>query len=89
MAMPSLEEGFGLVFIEAMRRGVPVIASDVDAGREVNVDGVTGFTLSRDKPDEIAQAVISLLRDRDACVHRRRRRARRRLARLSPRRARW
>jgi phosphatidyl-myo-inositol dimannoside synthase len=68
MAMPSFEEGFGLVFIEAMRRGVPVIASRGDAGREVNLDGVTGFNVAREKPYELADAIIGLLRDRDACA---------------------
>lgn len=68
LAMPSLEEGFGLVFIEAMRRGVPAIASRSDAGQEINVDGVTGFNVAREAPDRLAQAVVSLLRDRDACA---------------------
>ena len=45
-AMPSCGEGFGLVYIEAMRYGVPVIASIHDAGQEVNVDGETGYNVS-------------------------------------------
>jgi phosphatidylinositol alpha-1,6-mannosyltransferase len=63
--MPSLTEGFGLVFIEAMRRGLPVIASRADAGAEVNVDGATGYTLDRERPDRLAEAIVELLRDRD------------------------
>jgi phosphatidyl-myo-inositol dimannoside synthase len=66
MAMPSYEEGFGLVFIEAMRRGIPVIASREDAGQEINLDGVTGFNLSHAHPTGVADAIIHLLRDRDA-----------------------
>ncbi len=62
-AMPSLTEGFGLVFIEAMRRGLPVIASRADAGSEVNVDGVTGYNVDRRKDGELADALVSLLRD--------------------------
>ena len=66
MAMPGFEEGFGLVFIEAMRRGVPIIASRSDAGQEVNRDGVTGFNVAREKPGELVDAIVGLLRDRDA-----------------------
>ena len=49
--LPSRGEGFGLVFLEAMREGKPVLAGDSDAGREVVVDGVTGRTVdARNKP---------------------------------------
>ena len=65
-AMPSLEEGFGIVFIEAMRRGLPIVASNVDAGREVNLEGVTGVSLDRDNPAALADALVHLLRNRDA-----------------------
>jgi phosphatidylinositol alpha-1,6-mannosyltransferase len=64
-AMPSLTEGFGLVFIEAMRRGLPVISSRSDAGAEVNGDGETGFAVSRDDKEKLADALVALLRERD------------------------
>jgi phosphatidylinositol alpha-1,6-mannosyltransferase len=64
-AMPGFAEGFGLVYIEAMRRGLPIIASLQDAGQEINVDGETGFNISREAPDQIAHALIELLRDND------------------------
>ena len=60
-AMPSLTEGFGLVFIEAMRRGLPLIASRADAGQEVNVDGHTGFTVDREDSERLVAALIALL----------------------------
>jgi phosphatidylinositol alpha-1,6-mannosyltransferase len=61
-AMPSTTEGFGFVFVEAMRAGLPVIASRTDAGGEVNEHGVTGFDVDPDSPREIADAIIALLR---------------------------
>jgi phosphatidylinositol alpha-1,6-mannosyltransferase len=64
-AMPSLTEGFGLVFIEAMRRGLPVIASLADAGQEVNVDGATGYNIERQNEAGLVEALVALLRDRD------------------------
>lgn len=62
-AMPSRGEGFGVVYIEAMRHCVPVIASVHDAGQEVNVHGVTGYNVNLDRRGELAEAVIELLQN--------------------------
>jgi phosphatidyl-myo-inositol dimannoside synthase len=63
LAMPSRGEGFGLTYIEAMRRGLPVLASTHDAGSEVNVHGKTGYNVDLDQPDALAEALIALLAD--------------------------
>ena len=63
LAMPSRGEGFGLVYIEAMRHGLPVITSRQDAGQEVVVDGETGYAVDLDTPGQLADRLIDLLRD--------------------------
>jgi phosphatidylinositol alpha-1,6-mannosyltransferase len=63
--MPSRGEGFGLVYVEAMRHGVPVIASVHDAAPEINLDGETGYNVDLARPADLAERIIHLLRDRD------------------------
>ncbi len=43
LAVPSFTEGQGLVVLEAFRAGVPVVASDIAALRELVQDGRTGW----------------------------------------------
>jgi phosphatidylinositol alpha-1,6-mannosyltransferase len=59
--MPSLGEGFGLVYLEAMRAGKPCIAARGSAAEEVVADGTTGFLVDRDDPEELASALARLL----------------------------
>ncbi|WP_336961753.1 glycosyltransferase family 4 protein [Sphingobium aquiterrae] len=64
-ALPSSKEGFGIVYLEAWLRGLPVIASRYGAGGEVVADGVDGFAVDPADVDAIARAMIDLLRDRE------------------------
>ncbi len=56
-------EGFGIVFLEAMAHGKPVIGPRVGAPAEFIRSGEHGLLVDPDKPGEIAQALIELLED--------------------------
>jgi len=55
--LPSKKEGFGIVFIEAMACGKPVIAGNQDGSNEPLLDGELGFLVDPDDPRKIAQAI--------------------------------
>lgn len=59
--MPSLVEGFGFVFAEAMAYGTPAIGGNRDAAPEVILHGQTGYVVDPESPDEIATAVTAIL----------------------------
>jgi glycosyltransferase involved in cell wall biosynthesis len=61
--MPSVWEGFGLVLVEAMAVGRPVVASAVDGIPEVVQDGVTGCLVPPRDPGALAQALVALIKD--------------------------
>src|ERR671937_595478 len=56
-------EGLPLSVLEAMAAGLPVVASDIGASRELVVDGETGFLFPRGNVDALATALERLLRD--------------------------
>jgi len=59
--MPSSGEGFGIVLLEAMACGVPVIGSKVDGSREALRQGELGTLVDPRNPLEIKEAVIASL----------------------------
>jgi phosphatidyl-myo-inositol dimannoside synthase len=67
-AMPSRGEGFGLVYLEAMRFAKPCIASRVDAGSEVVADGVSGLLVDPANIEELRAAVARLLCDDELAI---------------------
>jgi len=63
-AMPSRGEGFGLVYIEAMRWAKPCIASRVDAAQYIVQHEITGLLVEDATSSEsVAHTVINLLDD--------------------------
>ncbi len=63
LLMPSLWEGFGLVLLEAMALGVPIVATRVSAIPEVVADGETGWLVPPRDPAAIAEALRQALSD--------------------------
>jgi glycosyltransferase involved in cell wall biosynthesis len=61
--LASRWEGFGLVFLEAMAAGKPVVATRVSAIPEVVVDGETGLLVPPEDPQALAGAIIRLCHD--------------------------
>lgn len=61
--MPSLWEGFGLVMLEAMAHGLPIVGSAVSAIPEVVVNGETGMLVPPRDEIGLADAMATLLRD--------------------------
>lgn len=61
--VPSLKEGFGLVAVEAMAAGKPVVASAVGGLPEIVVHGETGFLVEPNNPNAIARSLSELIDD--------------------------
>ena len=59
--LPTVQEGFGIVFTEAMAAGLPVVACRAAAVPEVVEDGRTGLLVSPRSPEELAMAMEKLL----------------------------
>ncbi len=60
---PARWEGFGLVLLEAMLAGLPVVASRVSSIPEIVADGATGLLVGADDAPGLARALDSLLAD--------------------------
>jgi glycosyltransferase involved in cell wall biosynthesis len=61
--LPSHQEAFGLVNMESMSVGTPVIASQVDGIREIIRESVDGFLVPPGDPRALAEALGRLLAD--------------------------
>ena len=65
VVVPSQYESFGMVALEAMACGKPVVASQIGGLAYWVQDGVTGFTVPVDDPAELANRLTPLLQDSD------------------------
>jgi phosphatidylinositol alpha-1,6-mannosyltransferase len=64
--MPSRDEGFGLVFLEAMRAARPCIGGR-GAAAEIIAHDLTGLIVDPGSNDELASAVLRLFEEPDTC----------------------
>ena len=60
---PSRFESFGLIYVEAMDAGLPVVACSSGGPTEIVVDGETGRLVPPEDPVSLAEALIELCQD--------------------------
>lgn len=58
--LPSLEEPFGIVLVEAMSQGLPVVASNVQGIPSIIEDGVNGFLVPPGDSRALAERILHL-----------------------------
>ncbi|PIS04805.1 MAG: hypothetical protein COT81_04630 [Candidatus Buchananbacteria bacterium CG10_big_fil_rev_8_21_14_0_10_42_9] len=65
VVVPSIwMEAFGMITIEAMSCGVPVITSDAGASPEININDETGFVVPKNNAEALSQAIVKMLKDK-------------------------
>jgi 1,4-alpha-glucan branching enzyme len=63
VAVPSRFEPFGIIALEAMAAGAPVVVSKVGGLAEIVEDSVDGLEVEPDNPGSIAEATVRVLED--------------------------
>lgn len=64
--MPSMKEGFGIVFIEAMNYDLPVIAGNIDGSVDALCNGELGILVDPLSAVAVEKAIDSILQNKDA-----------------------
>jgi glycosyltransferase involved in cell wall biosynthesis len=64
-ALPTRQEGFGIVWLEPMAHGLPIAAVDAGATPEVAPHGVVSLLVPPGDADQLAGQIVRLLRDDD------------------------
>ena len=62
-ALPSTGEGFGLVFLEAMAFGKPIVAAAAGGATDLVENEVNGLLVPAHNPEQLASALARLIRD--------------------------
>lgn len=65
VVVPSQYESFGMVALEAMACGTPVVASQVGGLAFLIQDGITGYTVPTSDPHALADRLLTLIKDRN------------------------
>ena len=57
-------EGLGVVLLEALASGTPVVASNVGGVTDIIINGKTGLTVEQENPEVLASAIMRMLKNR-------------------------
>lgn len=60
LVLTSDTEGFGLVMVEALGRGIPVISTDTSGARDIVIDGYNGWMFNRGDFKQLSKILIDL-----------------------------
>lgn len=63
--LSSVSEGYSMALLEASAVGLPIVATDVGGNGEIVKDGVTGALVQARNADALAEAMLSLLQERE------------------------
>jgi len=63
--LPSLEEAFGIVLVEAMSQGLPIVATRVQGIPYIVKDGINGFLVPSSNDTLLAEKIIFLIEHRN------------------------
>lgn len=63
--IPSNYEGYGLVAVESLACGRPVIMTDTGCAGDMVIDGLTGYVVPVNRPKILSKKIIQLLQDTD------------------------
>lgn len=63
--LPSYWEGYGIVFLEAMAWGIPIVSYNSGAIPEVVIDGQTGILVPLKDIQDLTAAIMCLMKDED------------------------
>jgi glycosyltransferase involved in cell wall biosynthesis len=67
--LPSAGEGFGFVFLEAMKFGKAIVAANSGGAPEVVQDGITGLLVEYGNKEQLAKALTTLCLNQDQRAH--------------------
>lgn len=65
LVLPTLSKGLGMVVIEAISTGTPIVSSPVGAAKKLVLEGVNGFTVEPGQSVKIAEKVNTILENID------------------------
>jgi len=63
--LPSVEDGYGLVILQSLACGCPVIASANTGGSECIIEGINGFVIPIRSSEAIAEKILAMYDDPD------------------------